>query len=855
MANRKKISELELSNTISGDDLFVVVDPNTQSGNDASASGKTNKVTLDTIKNSMFPAGAPIQFWNENSNNIFFNTGNVGIGTESPARKLDVQGVQGWKDSDGVEKAGLNPARDGTDFQLFDSNGISSIRFDSRAGGNSYINNGNVGIGTDSPIKPLEIRYYDDVQYEGGVTGNSLRLRNMEEDTTSTHCGIDLFAGVSTVSGHNPLSRIYAVRENDTDGKCALTFATRTTSNVLEHMRIDSDGNVGIGTASPDAKLHIKSDALGTTAEDEQKLATFQTITANDSRLEITARRKDDGTNWYSSSMRIQRKVDSTIGAFIEFDQVDNTKECINFGEGYTNYMTIRGDGNVGIGTDSPDRNLTVAGNFRLEKRDVDGGHTTLDFNSGGGADEPELNIYDKDGNPGVFTLKDGNVGIGTTTTDGGRLTIKAPNASNAISVYNEVDNDRKMVVHHYDNGGVISMYNDGVPMISIDGRLGTPNNTYFNAGNVGIGTATPTSGKLVVSGQGGLHIANVPADTNAFSIERAEDAGINLLRIFQDSNWGDKDGDSQGSGIAHINSNNRTLAITTSDDQSLTQGIIINESGYVGIGTMDPDHKLEVKTPGGKYAVSVVDDTTSEQHLGGLFVNNHGATTDGLDLYLKQPGGSTKVAILSNGTSYFTGGNVGIGNKLPGTYKLNVSGNVFALGNIVAEGSITTQDFQVNGDFAYSGTMYNIGTDVSDVDNVHETNMRGIETLNKIHVCDYTINGKTIVGCVSQDIKNALPSAVSEIKKEVEVCPSKGNIIHGDGDSKLIVRANVTKNDFEKQSWPESYQFEQTHDAETEDVTKLAVSQDQLIATLIKSVQELNAKVNQLSAEVRKNK
>ena len=98
---------------------------------------------------------------------------------------------------------------------------------------------------------------------------------------------------------------------------------------------------------------------------------------------------------------------------------------------------------------------------------------------------------------------------------------------------------------------------------------------------------------------------------------------------------------------------------------------------------------------------------------------------------------------------------------------------------------------------------------------------------------------------------RQALPSAVSEIKKEVEVCPSKGNIIHGEGESKLIVRANVTKSDFEKQSWPETYQFEQTHDAETEDVTKLAVSQDQLIATLIKSVQELNAKVDSLTAEV----
>ena len=82
----------------------------------------------------------------------------------------------------------------------------------------------------------------------------------MKEDTTSSHCGIDLFAGVSTESGHNPLARIYAVRENNTDGKCALTFATRSTSSVAEAMRIDSSGNIGIGTDSPhsDYSLHIK---------------------------------------------------------------------------------------------------------------------------------------------------------------------------------------------------------------------------------------------------------------------------------------------------------------------------------------------------------------------------------------------------------------------------------------------------------------------------------------------------------------------------------------------------------------------------------------------------------------------
>ena len=50
MANRKKISELDIAQSISRDDLFVVVDPNTDTGNDASSTQKTNKVTLNTIK-------------------------------------------------------------------------------------------------------------------------------------------------------------------------------------------------------------------------------------------------------------------------------------------------------------------------------------------------------------------------------------------------------------------------------------------------------------------------------------------------------------------------------------------------------------------------------------------------------------------------------------------------------------------------------------------------------------------------------------------------------------------------------------------------------------------------------------
>ena len=91
------------------------------------------------------------------------NGGNVGIGTGSPSRLLDVDGIQGWSEGTNVEKAYLNPTGTGTDFNLLGDNG--NIRFDSRAGSNSYINTGNVGIGTTSPAAKLNVN--GNVKIEG----------------------------------------------------------------------------------------------------------------------------------------------------------------------------------------------------------------------------------------------------------------------------------------------------------------------------------------------------------------------------------------------------------------------------------------------------------------------------------------------------------------------------------------------------------------------------------------------------------------------------------------------------------------------------------------------------------------
>jgi len=258
------------------------------------------------------------------------------------------------------------------------------------------------------------------------------------------------------------------------------SYSTQFYTEGSEVMRIDSSGNVGIGTSSPNAILDIKKNDTNTSIGSSTSVLKINngsgTLNAT-SALEFF-----HGTSTISNTARLAGVYGvyssynaSGLGGSLVF--ATNTAGDSTIEE----RMRIDSSGNVGIGTSSPNRQLTVQSTTNAEFSLTAGNSSKSQIFF---ADTDDTNIgrieYEHTNNAAVFWTNDaermridssGNVGISTTSTSSANLVIatnsnsgsgirligKSANGGAEIDYYNNANNTLNGFLEISDTQGTLS--------------------------------------------------------------------------------------------------------------------------------------------------------------------------------------------------------------------------------------------------------------------------------------------------------------------------------------------------------------------------------------------------------------
>ena len=530
--------------------------------NDNSGSGTGVSGSIYSISSSATGQGSDLAFTTgvpgstTEKMRIQSTTGNVGIGTTSPAAKLTI-GDPGGATTRSIQIEG-NTSTSGM-------NGVIGYFANALYISNNY--------------------YYNSAQVHPVSTLGQTNIACITGTTTGSNF-IDL-----SVSDHTDSNNAPDVR-----------------------MRIMDNGNVGIGTTSPGNKLTIASGTGGGSAPDSRTLLhidkdgeAYISINSpaesfNGIRLNVAGSPKAFMELYDNTAQGKKLNIGTTDARDLVFDTGNQPK------------MTILSGGNVGIGTVSPSattrlhiRNATSNSYATLRLEGSNRGGIIQMYNQ---TSYPVSSIQtDQSGNTyfstsGAFAsttlsakmtiLTGGNVGIGTTSPNAPLDVLSLTSGSSGIQQwsYNTAPSSYRLQLNQIVSSGLVKYSFD-----QLNAGVGYNNVIVLDRGNVGIGTVAPQA-LLDVSknnttiydptddlgqraGTATIHIANQTATTNTFG------------QLMYDSR-------SSGQGIARIvflNGGSATvgIAFVTEHSEVKSEKMRIQSNGNVGIGDTTPSYKLDV--------------------------------------------------------------------------------------------------------------------------------------------------------------------------------------------------------------------------------------------------------------------